>query len=77
ADLTDARMHHADLTRTILCYSTMINVESIEAHLAKTDLEDANLTNANLMRAEMSSASTIGTILTGAKMPDGRMYANV
>jgi uncharacterized protein YjbI with pentapeptide repeats len=60
-----------------LCYSTMVNVELIEAHLAKTDLEDANMTNANLMRAEMSSASTVGTILTGAKMPDGRIYANV
>jgi len=55
----------------------MINVESIDAHLAKTDLEGANLINANLMRAEMSSASNIGTILTGAKIPDGRMYANV
>jgi uncharacterized protein YjbI with pentapeptide repeats len=35
------------------------------------------LTNANLMRAELSSASMVGTILTGAKMPDGRIYASV
>jgi uncharacterized protein YjbI with pentapeptide repeats len=69
ADMMGAQLRGADLSGAVLRRSDLYGAELIEANLTGTDLSATRLLSANLHDAKL-----IGTIFTGALMPDNTWH---
>ena len=73
ADLTDAKLCHADLHCTELVHANLtgVNLHSVvlcSANLVAANLHGANLSDANFTGADFTDADLTGTNLTGADL---------
>jgi hypothetical protein len=68
ADLTDANLTDANLTRADLTCADLT-----DANLTRADLTDANLTDANLTRADLTDANLTDANLTRADLTDANL----
>jgi uncharacterized protein YjbI with pentapeptide repeats len=89
ANLSDAFLHKVNLHGAILERANLFRANLLEANLSQANLREANLIGADLSGADLSGADLrgakvgsgdrllvklTGTILSGAILPDGRVY---
>ena len=69
ADLSEADLSNANLSKADLSYATLSN-----ANLFNVDLSYANLSNANLSKSEVSYANLFNADLSNAKLSWANLY---